>query len=94
MTQSFFDCGNIYENKRADNHRENLYRYCVRSLSDLQNKIIPFFLKYQLKTNKRFDFETFCLCVDMISKKEHLDADGLEHLRKLATAMNRQKIRS
>jgi hypothetical protein len=92
--QSFFDCGRIYENRRTDNHRENLHRYCVRSLQDIQEKIIPFFKKYQLKTNKRFDFEAFCLGVDMISRKEHLTPDGLDRLRSLAATMNRQKIRS
>lgn len=92
--QSYFDCGRIYENRRSDNHRENLYRYCVRSLTDLQSKIIPFFNQYRLKTNKRFDFETFCLCVDLISKREHLDMDGLDRLRKLVATMNRQKSRN
>lgn len=92
--QSYFDCGKIYENKRTDNHRENLHRYCVRSLHDLTLKIIPFFEKYQLKTNKRFDFETFRLCVDIIKKGDHLDADGLDHLRKLAATMNRRKARN
>jgi len=91
--QSYFDCGRIYENRRSDNHRENLYRYCVRSLADLQSKIIPFFNQYRLKTNKRFDFETFCLCADLISKREHLDIDGLDRLRKLVATMNRQKSR-
>lgn len=92
--QSFFDCGNIYENRRSDNHRENLHRYCVRSLKDLQGKIIPFFEQYQLKTNKRFDFEAFCLAVTMIAHKEHLNPDGLDRLRSLAATMNRQKIRN
>ena len=92
--QSYFDCGSIYLNRRKDNHRENLHRYCVRSLSDIQNKIIPFFENYRLKTNKRFDFETFCLAVDMISRKEHLDLDGLDRLRSLAATMNRRKSRN
>lgn len=45
--QEYFDCGKIYVNNRTDNHRENLYRYCVRSVSDLHTKIIPFFKKYR-----------------------------------------------
>ena len=92
--QSYFDCGNIYENRRADNHRENLQRYCVRSLKDIQYKIIPFFQEYQLKTNKRFDFQAFCLGVDLIVRREHLNPDGLDELRRLASTMNRRKIRN
>ena len=91
--RSYFDCGRIYES-RSDNHRENIHRYCVRSLKDIQEIIIPFFEKYRLKTNKRFDFETFCLGVDMIARKEHLNPDGLDRLRSLAATMNRQKPRS
>ena len=93
QVQSYFDCGRIYQNRRADNHREILQRYCVRSLKDIQEKIIPFFEQYQLKTNKRFDFEIFCLGVDMIARKEHLNPDGLDRLRSLAATMNRQKAR-
>src|SRR5476651_1953702 len=57
--QNFFECGKIYENRRTDNHRENLYRYCVRSISDIQNKIIPFFEEYPLHTAKSQDFKVF-----------------------------------
>ncbi len=41
--RKYFKCGKIFENKRYDNHNENIYRYCVRSISDLDEKIIPFF---------------------------------------------------
>ncbi len=91
--QSYFDCGQIYENRRSDNHRENLHRYCVRSIRDIQEKIIPFFVSYSLKTNKRFDFETFCLGVDMIARKEHLNPNGLDRIRAIAATMNRKKLR-
>ena len=91
--QSFFGCGKIYENRRTDNHKENLHRYCVRSVKDIRSNVIPFFDQYQLKTNKRFDFQTFCLAIDLIEQGEHLNPDGLERLRSLASTMNRQKIR-
>ena len=90
----FFKCGNIYLNKRKDNHRENLYRYCVRSLFDIQDKIIPFFKQYNLKTNKKIDFEIFCSVIDLIAKKEHLTLDGLNKLRSKLATMNQHKIRS
>src|SRR5580704_17069031 len=68
----FFECGKIYENRRTDNHRENLYRYCVRSLSDIQNKIIPFFQKHELQTAKQQDFLVFCQIVEAMKKRTHL----------------------
>jgi len=91
--QSFFKCGKIYENRRTDNHRESLYRYCVRSLNDIQNKIIPFFSKYPLRTAKNHDFVIFCEVVGLIDKKIHLTSEGIEKVRALAATTNRRKIR-
>ncbi len=91
--QSYFDCGTIYENRRTDNHRENLHRYCVRSLSDIQNKIIPFFEQYSLQSAKHQDFLVFCEVVKAMSKGEHLTEVGLQSIRDLASTMNRRKRR-
>ena len=91
--QSFFGCGKIYVNRRKDNHRRNLYRYCVRSIKDIRNIVIPFFNQSPLKTSKKFDFQTFCLAVEMISDGSHLKPDGLQRIRQLASTMNRQKPR-
>ena len=55
--QKYFKVGKIFINKRYDNHNENLYRFCVRSIDDLKNKIIPFFAKNKLRTAKKKDFE-------------------------------------
>lgn len=91
--QDFFGCGRIYENRRKDNHRENLYRYCVRSKKDLREKIIPFFEKYPLKSSKHQDFLVFCKVMDMIENKSHLTSEGLMVIRELAATTNRRKIR-
>src|SRR3989344_1923573 len=91
--QDFFGCGRIYENRRKDNHRENIYRYCVRSKKDLREKIIPFFEKYPHNTSKRQDFMVFCKVMDMIENKSHLTPEGLMIIRELAATTNRRKIR-
>ena|SRR5665213_605918 len=91
--QNFFECGKIYENRRTDNHRESLYRYCVRSLSDLQNKVIPFFEQHSLRTAKQQDFLVFCQIVTAMKNKSHLSGDGLLRIRELAATMNRRKQR-
>ena len=58
--KSYFGCGNIYINRRHDNHNHNLLRYCVRRQNDLKKRIIPFFRKYHLQTKKQLQFELFC----------------------------------
>ena len=53
VLKNFFGCGSLFVNRRYDNHREDLYRYCVRSQKELRKIIIPFFSKYPLKTSKK-----------------------------------------
>ena len=91
--KDFFDCGNIFINKRYDNHNENLYRYCVRSLQDLDQKIIPFFKKYQLQTYKKNDFLIFDKVIKLMIEKEHLTLKGRKKILNLISKMNHRKKR-
>jgi hypothetical protein len=81
--KDFFGCGSVFVNRRYDNHKENLYRFCVRSLKDLHEKIIPFFKENNLKTYKKNDFELFCEVVEMMIHRKHLTGEGLEAIRQL-----------
>jgi len=81
--QEFFDCGKLFINKRYDNHKYNLYRFCVRKRSDLTNVIIPFFNQYPLLTKKSHNFITFSKVVNMMNQKQHLQATGLKKIAKL-----------
>ena len=89
--KDFFGCGNLFVNRRCDNHKENLYRYCVRSLKDLKEKIIPFFVENPLQTAKRTDFEIFVQIMKMIEVDAHLTMNGIKEIAKLTEAMNRKK---
>ena len=89
--RSYFDCGKIYENARYDNHKEYLYRYCVRSIEDLRGKIIPFFQKNRLYTAKQNDFEIFTDIVEKVFRKEHLSESGLRVIARKIEQMNRKK---
>ena len=91
--EKYFGCGHIYVNKRYDNHKEDIYRYCVRDRNDLSSIIIPFFNKYQLFTAKKNDFEIFSKVVAMVEKREHLSEQGFERIKNLASQTNRQKKR-
>lgn len=81
--KDFFGCGSIYVNRRYDNHKENIYRYCVRSLKDIEKIIIPFFKQNQLRTSKKDDFELFCKVMDLILERKHLTEEGLQLIRDL-----------
>ena len=91
--KSFFECGNIFVNKRYDNHNEYLYRYCVRSLVDLKNKILPFFSKNNLRTYKKNDFVIFERVVKLMLCKGHLNNKGRNKILLMISKMNRRKKR-
>jgi hypothetical protein len=91
--QEFFGVGQVYINRRSDNHRENLYRYSVTRRSDLLETVIPFFRQYPLRTAKRYDFEKFAYCVELMAGGRHLTREGLAEIVEVMQTMNRKKPR-
>jgi len=91
--KDFFGVGNVYVNRRYDNHKEYVYRYVVRKRQDLLNVIIPFFEKYELRTSKHNDFEKFAQSIQLLVKGEHLSHEGLIKIAEIASTMNRMKQR-
>lgn len=89
--QEYFQCGSIIKNKRKDNHHEDMYKYCVRALDGLDDKIIPFFVENNLKSAKHKDFLIFKKVIGMMRNKDHLKQKGLVKIAKLALKMNRKK---
>jgi hypothetical protein len=89
--QQFFGCGRIHINNRTDNHTEAIYRYCVRSVRDLREKVIPFFAANQLRTAKKRAFELFVKVLEMMKERKHLSSDGLREIASVVSRINRQK---
>jgi hypothetical protein len=60
-------CGNLTKpNKRG------MVRYAVNRISDLSDKIVPFFEKYQLRAKKKFDFELWKEAVKIFKRNQRL----------------------
>ena len=89
--QKFFGCGKIFVNRRHDNHKENVYRYCVRSINELRDVIVPFFIQNKLRTAKSKDFQNFVQALELIYKRDHLLTSGLQEIASIASKMNRKK---
>jgi hypothetical protein len=79
----FFDCGAIRYSKN-----DGTWKYEIRSLSAIINNVIPFFIKYPLKTNKKKDFELFCEICLLMQQTQHKNFAGLEEILKKAYSMN------
>ena len=80
-------CGYVKAND-ATGKRDKCCVYVVRDRKDLMNKIIPFFDRFKLRTEKRNDFETFKATVQMMEKNAHLASQGFQKIVDLAFSMN------
>lgn len=91
--KKFFGCGNIFINNRYDNHTEDLYRFCIRSLKDLNSKVVPFFREHHLHTAKQKEFIRFAEIMDLIKLRKHLTLEGVKEIAEIAGQMNSKKHR-
>lgn len=81
--REYFDCGGI-RFSRSD----RVYKYEVRSLPELLERIIPHFEKYPLQGRKIKDFELFREICFMMKANLHLSAKYLRKIIDLAYEMN------
>jgi hypothetical protein len=91
--ECFFGVGQVFPNRRYDDHREHLYRYVVRRRTDLLDTIIPYFRAHPMHSTKQANFEKFALCVELVDEGHHLSHEGLADIVEIAQTMNRQKPR-
>jgi hypothetical protein len=84
-------CGQIYRNRRHDNHKENLLSYQVLRRDDLCQRIVPFFEANPLVTAKSEDFLKFREILDMMERRLHLSVDGLRRIALVQQTMNQRK---
>lgn len=80
--KTFFKCGVV----KSDQNDTMTFR--VRKPEHLLTSIIPFFMKHELKSKKRIEFEKFRDVLLMMDRKEQLTADDLEKIRATEKWMN------
>jgi hypothetical protein len=81
--RSYFRCGAI-RFSRSD----NTYKFEVRSIADLNQKIIPHFRRYPLSGSKARDFQAFARICEMVKANLHLNKKHLREIIELAYQMN------
>lgn len=82
--KSYFGVGTIIENSI-----NGTLIYSVQSIKALVNVILPHFTKYPLKTQKQGDLLLFKAAVELISKKEHLNMEGLTKVVSIKGSLNK-----
>ena len=86
------DCGAIKKNASV-NSRDKTYVYVVKRHSDLYEKVLPFFERFSLRSEKQQEFLRFAQVIRMMHRKEHLTVNGLRKISEIAFAMNGAKFR-
>ena len=70
------------------NESNNTSLLQIKNNYDIENKIIPFFNEYPILGVKKLDFEDFKKVAELVKNKEHLNAEGLNKIIKIAKGMN------
>lgn len=81
----YFGCGIVQNYKDTSQYR-------VQKFLDINNKIIPFFVKYPILGEKSKDFEDFCQVSRLMANKDHLTQRGLDEIRKIKGGMNKGRV--
>ncbi len=81
------ECGSIRINDHSRSTDRTLV-YVVRRRSDLQDRVIPFFIRNPLFSSKQQTFDYFATIVKSMQRKEHLTPLGFKRLVGLAFRMN------
>jgi len=82
---AFFGCGSC---ARFDNIIEFI---CVNT-KDINNIILPFFIKYPILGVKALDFNDWCQGAEILQNKAHLTPEGLAQLKALKLGMNKNRV--
>jgi hypothetical protein len=82
---AFFGCGSW---ARFDNIVEFI---CVNT-KDINNIILPFFIKYPILGVKALDFNDWCLGAEILKNKAHLTPEGLAQLKAFKSGMNKNRM--
>jgi hypothetical protein len=87
LLQAHLGCGRVQANARSGGRDRSLV-YVVRKRLDLVQKVIPFFERHPILSEKHLEFETFTEIVRAMERGEHLERGGFERLVAAAVKMN------
>ena len=82
--KEYLGCGSV--NKHTSEHA---VVFIVTKLSDITEKIIPFFDKYKIVGVKYQDYQYFKKLAELMENGAHLTHEGLQKICKIKSEMNR-----
>ena len=84
----FLGCGTIRPNHQGSK-RDKTFVLVVRNRQELTNRIVPFFMKFKLRSTKSQDFNKFKMILGLLNRNRHKNRPGFNQIVELAYAMNK-----
>ena len=81
----YLGCGILYKNRET-------FELVFTNFTEIEEQIIPFFVKYPIAGIKYLDFQDFCKVADIIKEKGHLTIEGRGAILKIKEGMNTGRI--
>lgn len=78
-------CGILYKNRET-------FELVFTNFTEIEEQIIPFFVKYPIAGIKYLDYKDFCKVADIIKEKGHLTIEGRDAILKIKEGMNTGRI--
>jgi hypothetical protein len=78
-------CGILYKNRET-------FELVFTNFTEIEEKIVPFFVKYPIAGIKYLDFQDFCKVANIIKEKGHLTIEGRGAILKIKEGMNTGRI--
>lgn len=88
--KEYFQCGSVGLNRQDKSGKR--YHFRVKSVKDLNEKIIPFFEKHTLKTKKNVEFKRFRTICRLMNEGYHLES--LKHFLEVHDLGNALRVRT
>jgi DNA polymerase sigma len=85
-------CGVIKKNASAKSS-DKTWVFVVKRHNDLYERVLPFFRRFPLRSEKQQDFLKFSQVVEMMHRKDHLTIEGLKQILSIAFSMNGARYR-
>jgi hypothetical protein len=83
--RDYFGCGILYKNRET-------FELVFANFTEIENKIIPFFVKYPIAGIKLLDFKDFGKVANIIKEKGHLTIEGRDAILKIKEGMNTGRV--
>ncbi len=74
---------------RYEKSGENVVNYICTKISDLNEKIMPFFSRFPILGVKSLDFADWCKAMEIIKTKASLTTEGLNQIQQIKAGMNK-----